>query len=266
MWRNELATLFRRRRTQAMLGALMAVPIVITLVLRFAGGPDNGEGPTFLSQVTNNGVFAVLAGLTVTLPFFLPMAVAVVAGDTVAGEGSLGTLRYILTRPAGRSRLLASKGLTTAAFCLVATALVAVAGLITGVIVFPVGRITTLSGDTLPLAQGMTRISLAAVLIGVSLLGLAAIGVFISTLTDVPVGAMAGTLGVFILIGVLDALPQTHGLHPWLFTDHWLSYTDVMRTHIQWGGVIRNLRLQGFYVLVFGALSWARFTSKDILA
>ena len=266
MWRNELATLFRRRRTQAMLGALMAVPIVITLVLRFAGGPDTGEGPTFLSQVTNNGVFAVLAGLTVTLPFFLPMAVAVVAGDTVAGEGSLGTLRYILTRPAGRSRLLASKGLTTAAFCLVATALVAIAGLITGVIVFPVGRITTLSGDTLPLAQGMVRISVAAVLIGVSLLGLAAIGVFISTLTDVPVGAMAGTLGVFILIGVLDALPQTRGLHPWLFTDHWLSYTDVMRTHIQWGGVIRNLRLQGLYVLVFGALSWARFTSKDILA
>jgi ABC-2 type transport system permease protein len=266
MWRNELATLFRRRRTQAMLGALMAVPIVITLVLRFAGGPDSGEGPTFLSQVTNNGVFAVLAGLTVTLPFFLPMAVAVVAGDTVAGEGSLGTLRYILTRPAGRTRLLASKGLTTVAFCLVATALVAIAGLITGVIVFPVGRITTLSGDTLPLAQGMVRISVAAMLIGVSLLGLAAIGVFISTLTDVPVGAMAGTLGVFILIGVLDALPQTRGMHPWLFTDHWLSYTDVMRTHIQWGGVIRNLRLQGLYVLVFGALSWARFTSKDILA
>jgi ABC-2 type transport system permease protein len=266
MWRNELATLFRRRRTQAMLLALMAVPIAITLVVRFAGGPDNGQGPNFLSQVTQNGVFAVLAGLTVTLPFFLPMAVAVVAGDSLAGEGSLGTLRYLLTRPAGRSRLLLSKGLTTAVFCLVATMLVAVAGLITGIIVFPVGRITTLSGDTLPLTEGMLRISLAALLIGVSLLGLAAIGVFISTLTDVPVGAMAGTLGLFILVGVLDALPQTRGLHPWLFTDSWLSYTDLMRTHIQWDGVIRNLRLQSLYVVVFGALAWARFTSKDVLA
>jgi ABC-2 type transport system permease protein len=266
MWRNELATLFRRRRTQAMLLALMAVPITITLVVRFAGGPDNGDGPSFLSQVTHNGVFAVLAGLTVTLPFFLPMAVAVVAGDSMAGEGSLGTLRYLLTRPAGRTRLLASKGLTTAAFCLVATLVVALAGLVTGVIVFPVGRITTLSGDTLPLSQGMLRISLAAVLISASLLGLAAIGMFISTLTDVPVGAMAGTLGVFILIGVLDALPQTVGMHPWLFTDHWLSYTDIMRTHIVWSGVVRNLGLQGLYVVVFGSLAWARFTSKDILA
>lgn len=266
MWRNELATLFRRRRTQAMLFALMIVPIAITLVVRFAGGPDAGDGPSFLSQVTHNGVFAVLAGLTITLPFFLPMAVAVVAGDSIAGEGNLGTLRYLLTRPAGRTRLLASKGLTTVVFCLVATLVVAVSGLITGIIVFPVGRVTTLSGDTLPLSQGMLRISLAAVLIGVSLLGIAAIGVFISTLTDVPVGAMAGTLGLFILIGVLDALPQTAAIHPWLVTNHWLSYTDIMRTHILWSGVIRNLRLQGLYILVFGSLAWARFTSKDILA
>ena len=263
---NELGTLFRRRRTQAVLAVLMAVPILITMVLRFAGGPDGGEGPNFLSQVTNNGVFAVLAGLTVTLPFFLPMAVTVVAGDTIAGEASLGTLRYLLTRPAGRSRLLLSKATTTVVFCLAATAVVAGAGLVTGAILFPVGRITTLSGDTLPLSSGMLRISLAAVLIAVSLLGLAAIGVFISTLTDVPVGAMAGTLGVFIMVGVLDTLPQTRALHPWLFTDHWLSYTDLMRTHIQWDGIVKNLSLQALYVGVFGAATWARFTSKDILA
>jgi len=266
MWRNELSTLFRRRRTQAILLTLMLVPIVITLVVRFAGGPEGGDGPGFLSQVTNNGVFAVLAGLTVTLPFFLPMAVAVVAGDTISGEAGLGTLRYLLTRPAGRGRLLASKGATVVVFCLAATAAVAVAGLVAGVILFPVGRITTLSGDSLPLVSGMLRISLAAFLIGVSLLGLAAIGVFISTITDVPVGAMAGTLAVFILIGVLDALPQTAAIHPWLLTNHWLSYSDLLRTHIQWGGVVRNIGLQGVYVLVFGAAAWARFTSKDILA
>jgi len=266
MWRSELGTLFRRRRTQAMLLTLMAVPVAIILVVRFAGGPDGGEGPNFLSQVTNNGVFATLAGLTVTLPFFLPMAVAVVAGDTVAGEASLGTLRYLLVRPAGRTRLLASKGLTTTVFCLAATAAVAVAGLVAGVIFFPVGRVTTLSGDSLPLATGMLRISLAAVLIGLSLLGLAAIGMFISTLTDVPVGAMAGTLGVFILIGVLDALPQTRAIHPWLLTEHWLSYSDLLRTHVQWSGIVHNLGLQGLYVLVFGAAAWARFTSKDVLA
>jgi ABC-2 type transport system permease protein len=194
------------------------------------------------------------------------MAVSVVAGDALAGEAGLGTLRYLLTRPAGRTRLLASKGLTSAAFCLSATGAVAVAGLLAGVIFFPVGRVTTLSGDTLPLAQGMARIGLAALLIAVSMLGLAAIGLFVSSLTDVPVGAMAGTLGVFILIGVLDALPQTAAIHPWLLTQHWLSYTDLLRTHIVWGGIVRNVGLTSLYVAVFGTAAWARFTSKDILA
>ncbi len=266
MLRTELSTMFRRRRTQAMLAVLALVPVGITLAVRFLGGPDAGEGPEFLSQVTHNGVFAVLAGLTVTLPFFLPMAVTVMAGDAVAGEAGLGTLRYLLVRPAGRTRLLVTKGIACLAFCLAATAVVSVAGLIAGSILFPLGRVTTLSGDTLTLAAGSVRIAVAAVLVALSLMGLAAIGLFISTLTDVPVGAMAATLATFILIGVLDALPQTRALHPWLLTDHWLSYADVMRTHISWDGILRNIGLQALYVALFGTAAWAQLVGKDITA
>ena len=86
--------MFRRRRLQALLVVLGLVPIAIMLAVRIGGGPDHGgDGPAFLNQVTNNGVFATLAALTVTLPIFLPMAVAVVAGDTIAGEANLGTLQ-----------------------------------------------------------------------------------------------------------------------------------------------------------------------------
>jgi ABC-2 type transport system permease protein len=266
MLRSELATLFRRRRAWALLGVLAAVPIVITIIVRFSGGPTGGEGPTFLAQITNNGVFAALAGLSITLPIFLPMAVSIVAGDTIAGEAGLGTLRYLLVRPAGRSRLLAVKAVTVGAFCLAATGVVAIGGLVTGVILFPVGRITTLSGDTIPLATGMVRIAAAAGIVGLSLLGLAAIGMFISTLTDIPVGAMAATLGLFILSGVLDAVPQLSAIHPWLLTHNWLSFSDLLRTDIVWDGIARNLGLQALYVAAFGSAAWARFTTKDILA
>jgi ABC-2 type transport system permease protein len=266
MLRSELATLFRRRRAWALLGVLTAVPIIITFIVRFSGGPTGGEGPTFLSQVTDNGVFAALAGLSITLPIFLPMAVSIVAGDTIAGEAGLGTLRYLLVRPAGRSRLLAVKAVTVGAFCLAATALVAIGGLVTGVVLFPVGRITTLSGDTIPLAAGMVRIAAAAGVVGLSLLGLAAIGMFISTLTDIPVGAMAATLGLFILSGVLDAVPQLSAVHPWLLTHNWFSFSDLLRTDIVWDGIARNLGLQALYVAAFGSAAWARFTTKDILA
>jgi ABC-2 type transport system permease protein len=267
MLRSELANLFRRRRSWALLGVLALVPIVITVVVRFSGrGTRGGEGPAFLAQVTHNGVFAALAGMTITLPIFLPMAVSIVSGDSIAGEANLGTLRYLLVRPAGRGRLLAVKAVTVTVFCLVATAVVAVGGLAAGVALFPIGRVTTLSGDTLPLATGMLRIVAAAGVVGLSLLGLAAIGMFISTLTDTPVGAMAATLGLFILSGVLDAVPQVSAIHPWLLTHNWLSFSDLLRTNIVWDGIVRNLGLQALYIVVFGSAAWARFTTKDILA
>src|SRR2546423_1831427 len=120
-----LATLFRRLRVRGLLLVLAAVPAGPAVAGYFSGGPSRGRGPTFLDEVSRNGMFAALAGLTVTIPFFLPLVIAVVSGDALAGEGSLGTLRYLLTRPAGRSRLLSVKAATVAVFCLAAAVSVA---------------------------------------------------------------------------------------------------------------------------------------------
>ncbi|MCU1378534.1 MAG: putative transporter integral rane subunit [Acidimicrobiales bacterium] len=266
MLRAELAHLFGRRRVQALLVILALVPIGVVVAIRLSGGPGGGDGPAFLGQITNNGVFAALAALTITLPIFLPLAVAIVAGDAIAGEASLGTLRYLLVRPAGRSRLLGVKALAVVAFCVAAPFVVAAAGLIVGSVLFPVGRVTTLSGDTLSIASGAIRIAGAAGLVGVSLLGLAAIGLFASTLTDIPIGAIAATLGVVILAGVLGTIPQVSAIHPWLLTNGWLSYGDLLRSHVTWTAITRNVALQAGYVLVFGAAAWARLTTRDVLA
>ncbi|MCU1361056.1 MAG: transporter permease [Ilumatobacteraceae bacterium] len=262
----ELVHLFRRRRIHALLTILALVPVAIVIAVKISGGTDQGDGPAFLNQVTHNGVFAALAALVITLPVFLPLAVSIVAGDAIAGEAGGGTLRYLLIRPSGRARLLAVKATTIVIFCVVATLVVAVAGLIVGSILFPVGKVTTLSGDTLSLSAGVWRMCIAAMLVALSLLGLAAISLFASTMTDVSIGAMAATLGILILSGILDAIPQLSGIHPWLFTHNWLSFADVMRTHITWNGIRDNLALQAGYVLVFGAAAWARFTPRDILA
>src|ERR1700682_4021789 len=168
MLRSEVRHLFRRLRTRALLIVLTAVPVLIAVAVRLSNGPEAGRGPAFLDQVTHNGVFAALAGLTIVVPFFLPLTVAVVSGDTIAGEANFGTLRYLLARPHGRSRLLAAKFTTTVAFCVAAAVAVGGGGLVAGVILFPVGRVTTLSGLTLPLADGLMRILAAALVVGVS--------------------------------------------------------------------------------------------------
>ncbi|WP_371799306.1 ABC transporter permease subunit [Streptomyces sp. NBC_01707] len=269
--RSELTTTLRRWRTLALLGVLAAVPVLIGIAVRIEtsdGSPagSGGGGPAFLSQVTNNGLFLVFAALSVTLPVFLPMAVGVVAGDSIAGEAGAGTLRYLLVAPAGRTRLLLAKYASTLVFCLVATVVVAASALAVGALLFPVGEVTTISGTQIGFGEGLLRAGLIAVAVAASLIGFAALGLFISTLTGSGIAAMATTVGVLITVQILDSIPQLSGMHPYLFPHYWLSFADLLRDPVYWDDMVKNLGLQGLYAAVFGSAAWARFTAKDITA
>ncbi|MFE7355351.1 ABC transporter permease [Streptomyces sp. NPDC057543] len=271
--RSELTTTLRRWRTLALLGVLAAVPVLIGIAVRIetnhgsSPGPGGGGGgPAFLSQVTNNGLFLVFAALAVTLPVFLPMAVGVVAGDAVAGEANAGTLRYLLVAPAGRTRLLLTKYASVLTFCLVATLVVAASALAVGALLFPVGEVTTISGTRIGFGEGLLRAGLIAVVVAASLIGFAAVGLFVSTLTSSGIAAMAATVGLLITVQIVDTIPQLSGIHPYLFPHYWMSYADLLRDPMYWDDVVKNLGLQGLYAAVFGSAAWARFTAKDITA
>lgn len=263
----ELRHLFHRTRVRALLVVLFLLPVLLAVAVAVSGGPTGGGGgPAFLDRVTHNGVFVALAALTVAVTFFLPVTVAVVAGDAVAGEASLGTLRYLLTRPAGRVRLLVVKGAAVVVYCLAAAGAIVAGGLLAGAVLFPLGPVVSLSGTPLSLGDGIARTLLAGLIVAASMLGLAAIGIFVSTLTDVPVGAIATCVGLVILSTILDNIPQVSWMHPWLFTHEWESFADLLRTPMLWHSVGRDLLLQAAYVAVFGAAAWARFTTRDVLA
>ncbi|SEO13929.1 ABC transporter permease [Actinacidiphila rubida] len=274
LFRSELVTVFRRRRTMALCAVLAGVPLLVGVAVRIetrgggsVGGGGRGDaGPAFIEQVSNNGLFLTFAGLAATLPFFLPMAVGVVAGDAVAGEAGGGTLRYLLVAPAGRSRLLLAKYASVLVFCLAATLVAAVSALIVGFALFPVGDVTTLSGTSIPLSEGMLRALLIALLVAASLVGIAALGLFVSTVTDSGIGAMATTVGLLITVQIVDNIPQLHAVQPYLFTHYWLSFADILRDPVTWTAIGRNLGLQALYAAVFGSAAWARFTSRDITA
>ncbi|MFG2949025.1 ABC transporter permease [Streptomyces adustus] len=268
--RSELVTTFRRWRTLALLAVLAAVPVLVGIAVRIEtgdGSPDGrggGGGPAFISQITNNGLFLVFTALAATLPFFLPMAIGVVAGDAIAGEASAGTLRYLLVAPAGRTRLLLTKYATTIAFCLVATLVVATSAMLVGALLFPLGDLTTISGTRITFAEGLGRAALIALAVAASLIGVAALGLFVSTLTGSGIAAMATTVGLLITVQILDQIPQLHAIQPYLFSHYWLSFADLMREPVYWDDLVKNLGLQGLYAAVFGTAAWARFTTKDI--
>ncbi|WP_223281411.1 ABC transporter permease [Streptomyces antnestii] len=272
LFRSELVTTFRRWRTLALLAVLAGVPILVGIAVKIETSGDSpaagggGGGPAFIAQITNNGLFLVFTALAATLPFFLPMAVGVVAGDAIAGEASAGTLRYLLVAPAGRTRLLLTKYAATMTFCLVATLVVAATALATGALLFPLGDVVTISGTRIGFGEGLVRALLIALVVAASLVGIAALGLFVSTLTNSGIAAMATTVGLLITVQILDQIPQLHAIQPYLFSHRWLSFADLMREPVYWDDLVKNLGLQGLYAAVFGSAAWARFTAKDITA
>ncbi len=261
---SELKIIFGRRRNLAGLAVLSIVPIIVAIAVRASSPDGTGGGPGFISAITGNGLFVAFAALALELPLFLPLAVSAVAGDSVAGEANLGTLRYLLTIPAGRTRLLAIKFAAIVIFALVATLLVALVGSIAGLALFGGGDMTLLSGTQISMAGGVGRLLLTCLYLTAQFAALGAIGLFISSLTEQPIGATIAVVLINVMMFILDSIGQLSWLHPWLLTHWWTSFGDLLRDPIAPDAIQRGLLTAAVYAGTFWLAAWARFSSKDI--
>jgi ABC-2 type transport system permease protein len=265
-FRSELRIVFGRRRNQALLAVVALFPVVIGIALRAADRPGQTGGPSvaFINQLAGNGFFLAVIALTLLLTLVLPLAMAVIAGDSVAGEAGYGTLRALLTIPAGRARLLTVKFAAIVVFGLAATCLVTGVALATGAALFPLGPVTLLSGSTVPLASGILRLLLVALYVTAAMASLGAIGLALSTLTEHPVGAIAAIAVLTVASEVADNVPQFGAIHPYLPTHWWTSFDALLRVPIDTGTVLHGLLSFGLYLLLFGSVAWARLSTADV--
>jgi len=261
--RSELWLIFGRRRNWAGLAVLAAVPVIMAVAVRIAA-PQPGDGPDFLSNIVTNGLFVAFAAVAIELPLFLPLAVGAISGDAVAGEANLGTLRYLLPVPVRRTRLLAVKFAAISLFALAAVGLVALVGTVLGLALFGGGPLPTLSGTVLPFWSGVGRLVLVCLYLAVCLTALGAIGLFVSTLTEQPIGATIAIVMLAIVSQILDSIPQLHVIHEYLPTHYWLAFGDLMRDPIATGEVWRGVWSAVAYTAIFLGAAWARFLGRDV--
>jgi ABC-2 type transport system permease protein len=267
---SELRLVFFRPRNVALLGVLAVVPIFFGVVLRLTlhsagGGPGGGNGPQFLNQLAGNGVFLALVVLSLTESLLLlPLAMAVVTGEAIAGEASVGTLRGLLTVPAGRTRLLAVKYASIMVFSVASCLLVTVLSLLMGLLLFHTGPVTLLSGTTVSLGSGVLRVFAVAAYTSVAMMSLGAIGLAASAFTTHPVGAIAGLMVLVVASEICDQLPQLSAIHAYLPTHWWLSWDGLFRSPMDLSGVATGLVSFAVYAVIFGSIAWARLTSADV--
>ena len=296
----ELYKVFTRARTWISLVLICALPLLVAVFVAVTHiAPPPGQGSAFLSAVLNDGKLYPAAALALVLPVFLPVSVAVVAGDAIAGEAANGTLRYLLVRPVSRTRLLVSKLLAVTTFTLFAVVAVTVTSYLIGVFLLGHGAtaslaptfgggggvagagssggaptagvqagssVTSLSGAPLTLLQLGERVAWAVGFITVSMLGVAAIALFLSTIADSALGAAIGALAALVASEVLVTLNAASVIQPYLPTRYWLAWIDFFRQPIFWRDIQRGFAIQAVYVAVFLAAAWANFSTKDITA
>ncbi len=265
----ELRKMLRSRRTWVTILLIDALPTLVAVLLGTTDvGPRPGTGPAFLSAVLTDGTLFPLAAIAIVVPLLLPIAVAITAGEAIAGEAQTGTLRYMLIRPVGRTRLLVAKLVSVMAFVMLTVAVVAATAYVSGTLLLGNQQLaagsTSISGTTLSTQDLILRTLLALGYAMLSMLGVAAIALFLSTVVDTPLAAALGALAVLIASSLLLTLDAASSLQPWLPTRYWLSFVDLFRDPILWRDVVRGTGLQLLYVAVFLAAAWANFTTKDI--
>ena len=166
--------------------------------------------------------------------------------------------------PVHRARLLAVKYAAVVVFAVAATLVVSVTGMIMGLVLFGGGDLTLLSGSRIGFGDGLLRVLGATAYLAMCIASLGAVGLFVSSLTEQPIGATIAIVIFSTASFILDTIPQVSWLHPFLITHHWLAFGDLLRQPVAWANVTAGLYLASAYAAVFWLAAWARFAAKDV--
>ncbi|MFF4698596.1 ABC transporter permease [Streptomyces chattanoogensis] len=265
--RVEALRQLRRRRTLVIAAILTLLPFVLVAAFAIGGDPGGRNGRiTLMDTATASGANFAATALFVSAGFLLVVPVALFCGDTVASEASWSSLRYLLAAPVPRARLLLSKLTVGLAFSAAAMVLLPLVALGVGTAAYGWGPLQLPTGGALPAADAVPRLAVVVGYVFVSQLVTAALAFWLSTVTDAPLGAVGGAVGLTIVGNVLD---QVTALGTWrdVLPAHWqYSWADALQPRMEWSGMVQGASVSVAYALVLAALAFRGFARKDVVS
>ncbi|MEV5505592.1 ABC transporter permease [Streptomyces orinoci] len=265
--RVEAARQLRRRRTLVVGAVLAVLPFVLIAAFAIGGHDGSRDGRvSLIDTATASGVNFAATALFVSAGFVLVVPVALFCGDTVAAEAGWSSLRYLLAAPVPRTRLLLSKLVVALAFSAAAVALLPLVALAAGTVAYGWGPLHIPTGGTLPAGTAAARLAAITGYVLVSQLATAALAFWLSTVTDAPLGAVGGAMGLTIVGNVLDAITALGHWRDFL-PAHWqYAWADVLQPQAEWGGMIKGTAVSASYAVVLFALGFRHFRGKDVVS
>lgn len=286
----EIFKIFKRPRTYIAFAVIALIIILIQVALKFGGKEYvglmlSGMGDSFeeiSSKDILNGYLVCFIILNLLL-IHIPILVALVAGDAVAGEANMGTLRLLASKPVSRINLLIVKFIASVFYTMLLLVWVAVLALFLSIAIFGVnwlGVARELQFNIMESDDILWRYALAFCFAAIGLICVAALAFMLSVFSDNSIGPIVVTVCVIIVFTILTQMQipfYDETIKPYLFTTHMLGWKGFFYVRGVEGvtekGSIENLSsisksaaiLIGYTVVFLGIAFWY-FKRKNILS
>src|SRR4051812_14931146 len=283
----ELFKIFKRPRTYIAFVAIAAIVVLIQLALYL-------DGKTYVNFMLQsierfnvegkmlNGYF-VCYFILQTLLIHVPLLIALVGGDMIAGEANMGTLRLLISKPINRSTLLISKFLASTIYTLLLLVWMAILSLLISLIVFGPGDLMVFQSQVIiqiPKSDVFWRYLAAFGFAAIAMTTVAALSFFLSLFAENSIGPIVAAMSVVIVCTILTTmdLPLFISMKPYLFTSHmlgWKGFFDIKASangsavlgSIQnLPGIMKSALILVGHIIGFVGATIIIFRKKDILS
>ena len=263
--RVEFARQISQWRVRVVLIIFAVLPIVVRLAFLIGGAGAPASGRTDLAAFAQaSGTTFTAFILVITAGFLLTLVVALLFGDMIAGEASRSTLKYLLTIPVGRTRLLFVKVLVSSTVLLVGILILTGMSLLVGTVSYGGGGIQIPVGPQLGIGESLVRILAAVAVIGIHLSWAAALGTMFTVLAEAPLAAAGGVVITSILSSILERIPDLGVVRSYLPTWNTDAFRQFFVARIDYGPVADSVLSALVYALIFTAIAVWWFRRKNI--
>ncbi|WP_042409908.1 ABC transporter permease [Streptacidiphilus carbonis] len=265
--RVEAVRQIRRRRTAVTFALMAALPVIVWAAMAIGGVNSNSTNtPDLIDVGTSSGINFAFAVVFLASGFLLSVPVALFFGDTIASEANWSSLRYLLVAPVSRARLLYSKFAVALGLSVVAMLLLPATALAIGMAAYGQGDLHLPSAGSLPLGTSVSRFALIAGYMLVCQLSVATFALWLSTVTDAPLGAVGGAVGLVIVSSILDNISALGSLRTFLPTHGMYAWAGILQPNPEWTGMIEGVSLSLSLAAIFTALALRHFRNQDIVS
>jgi ABC-2 type transport system permease protein len=285
----ELYKIFRRPRTYIAFAVITVIILLVQVALKFGGEEYVDLMMTGAKETFDIPVHEILNGYLVCfiilnlLLIHVPILVALIAGDVVAGEANMGTLRLLVSKPVSRFQLLTVKFMASSIYTIVLLIWVAIFALLVSIFLFGTNQLVVARKDEYDIistSDVLWRYGAAFIFAGLGLITVAALAFMFSVFADNSIGPIVATVCVIIVFTILTQLQipfYDQTIKPYLFTTHMLGWKGFFYVRGEEGvtieGSIENfsqivksaLILVG-YIAVFLSIAFWYFKKKNILS